>query len=169
MVQFIPVVMIAALPALNQAAGQPQQSKEVLLRGIKQLAIAIDKMDDADAKCGLNENGVQAAAAKALAGNGLQVAATRQDFQPFLYMRTTSLHTSEGECITYLLATVRVYVSPPHLAWTPEQPAVSLEVVLEEHGGLIYSPEAAPHATAVATAVGRYVGRIAEAIKAANK
>ncbi len=169
MVQLIPVLMIAALPALNQAAGQPQQSKEALLRGIKQLAIVIDKMDDADAKCGLNENSVQAAAAKALTDNGLQVTTARQDFQPFLYIRTTSLHTSEGECITHLLATVRVYVSPPHLAWTPEQPAVSLEVVLQEQGGLIYSPEAPPHATAVATAVARYVGRIATAIRAANK
>lgn len=167
MFQSIPVLIVAALPIVNAGAGQAP--KEALLRGIKQLAIVVDKMDDADAKCGLTENALQGAASKALADNGLQASQTRQDFQPFLYIRTTSLHASEGECITHVLTTTRAYVSPPHLAWTPEQPLLSLEVVLQEQGGLVYSPEQKSHAQSVESAVGRYVGRLAAAIAAVNK
>src|SRR5512132_665506 len=133
MTQLIPALLIAALPAGGAAQGQ--SPKDALFRGIRQLAVIVDTMDDADAKCGLTQNAVQSAASKALTDNGVTVSATRADFQPFLYIRTTSLHASEGECITHVLVTVRAYVDPPHLAWTPQQPVLSLEVVLQEQGG----------------------------------
>lgn len=167
MTRLIPALMIAAFPALS--AGQAQQPKEILLRGIKDLAISVDKMDQADAACGLTEETVRAAAAKALADNSVEVSPARRDFVPFLYIRTTSLHTREGECITHVMTSLRAFVTPPHLVWTPEQPAVSLEAVLQEQGGLIYSPDAAGHAQSVAGAAGRYAARIATAIRAVNK
>ena len=168
LLQSLPILLFPLVTALN--AGQAPAQKDELLRGIKQLAVVVDKMDAADAKCGITEDNVRAAASKALADNSLTVSAARQDFQPFLYIRTTSLHTSDGQCVSHILTTIRAYVAPPHFAWTPEQPASSVvEIVLQEQGGLVYSPDAAAHPQATLSAVGRYVGRFATSIKAANK
>jgi len=151
-------------PSQQAAPSPPLVAPGSELKGLTTLGVVVEGVGQQSTACGLTQNGLEAAAAKALSGAGLTVV-RRADEATYVYVNIMTATMSNGVCVTRY--DVSLLTNTTATLPYQQQPAL-VQVALLHKGGLAGS-STSEHAGAVLKYVTQFATEIATEIQRQNR
>jgi len=157
--------MVWTCAVFSLATAVPTFAQNPKLKGIKELQLIAEEMDDSDASCGLTDAAFKAAVAEPVRNSDIRVV-PEGAAEVYLYFRTNTLYLESTDvCVTAWAVDLRGFVE-----WQaePSAEATMAPAVLQSKGGILPSSRSL-HSSRVNEAARGAAREIVAAIKLANQ